>query len=68
MWVGGLKERNFTAGSRLGSSYKRKQLRKSPNLFLNRFYLFKVNLFVHGAGRRLDQRYRRSLAEIFLPS
>ena len=26
------------------------------NLFLNRFYMFKINLFVHGARRRLDQR------------
>ena len=32
------------------------------------FYLFKVNLFVHGAGRRLDQRSKQLLAVVFLPS
>ena len=40
----------------------------SLNLFLNRFYMFKVNLFVHGAGRRLDQRRRRLLPVFSLPS
>ena len=32
------------------------------------FYLFKVNLFVHGAGRRLDRRSKQLLAVVFLPS
>ena len=30
--------------------------------------MFKVNLFVHSAGRRLDQRSRRMLAVVSLPS
>ena len=30
--------------------------------------MFKVNLFVHSAGRRLDQRRRRMLAVVSLPS
>ena len=38
------------------SSYKFKQLHKSLNVFLNRFYLFKVNLVVHEAGWWLDKR------------
>ena len=36
--------------------------------FSTGFYLFKVNLFVHGAGRRLDQRSKQLLAVVFLPS
>ena len=30
--------------------------------------MFKVNLFVHSSGRRLDQRIRRMLAVVSLPS
>ena len=30
--------------------------------------MFKVNLFVYSAGRRLDQRSRRMLAVVSLPS
>ena len=39
-------------------------------LFFNtcRFRLFKVNIIVHGAGRRLDQRSKRLLAVVFLSS
>ena len=42
-------------------------MRESLNLFWNRFYLFKGNLFVHSAGRRLDQRIKRLLAVVSLP-
>ena len=48
------------------SNYKRKQMRESLNLFWNRFYLFKVNIFVHSAGRQLDQRIKRLLAVVSL--
>ena len=48
------------------SNYKRKQMRESLNLFWNRFYLFKVNIFVHSAGRRLDQRIKRLHAVVSL--
>ena len=44
------------------------RIRESLNLFLNRFHMFKVNLFAHGAGRRLDQRIRRLLAMVSLLS
>ena len=58
-----------TAGSRQCSNYKSKQMRESLSLFLNKFYLFKLNLFVHGPGRRLDQESKQSLAVFFsLPS
>ena len=30
-------------------------MRESLNLLSNRIYMFKVNLFVHSAGRRLDK-------------
>ena len=43
---------------------KRKQMRETSN----RIYMFKVNLLVHSAGRRLDQRSRRMLAVVSLPS
>ena len=49
------------------SNYKRTQMRESLNLFRNRFYLFKIKLFVHTAGRRLDQRLKRLLAVVSLP-
>ena len=37
-------------------------------LFKTGFYPFKVNLFVHGAGRRLGLRSKQLLAVVFLPS
>ena len=40
-------------------------MRESLNLILTKFYLFKVNLFVRGAGRRLDQRNKQLLAVVF---
>ena len=40
-------------------------MRESLNLILNKFYLFKVNLFVRDAGQRLDQRSKQLLAVVF---
>ena len=44
------------------------RISESLNLFLSRSYMFKVNLFAHGAGRRLDQRITRLLAMVSLLS
>lgn len=43
-------------------------MRASLNLFKNTFYLFKVDLFLYGAGRQLDQRSKRSVPVVSLPS
>ena len=50
-----VKESKFSAGLRCGGSQKRKQMPESLDLF---------NIFVHGAGERLDQRSKRSLAVV----
>ena len=47
---------HYTAGSRKRSSYIAERTRKRQNKFTNSFYRFKFNLFVLGAGRRLNQR------------
>ena len=41
-------------------------MRVSLNFFKNRFYIFKVNLSIHGAGRRLDEKSKQSLAVVSL--
>ena len=42
------------------------QMRVSLSFFKNRFYIFKVNLCIHGAGRRLDEKIKQSLAVVSL--
>ena len=55
-----------TVGSLKRSSCVGENMRATVNQLLNWFYQFKVNLFVHGAGRRLIQRDERLLALVSL--
>ena len=56
----------YAVGSPKHSSYVGERMRASLNQLSNLFYQFKVNLFVHGAGRRLTQRNARLLAVVSL--
>ena len=49
-----------------GSGYKRKRMWECRNLFLNRLCPFTDHLFIHGAGRRLDQRSKRLFTVVAL--